>query len=204
MMENKKASADRILYEYGLWDMLNKIGKAHIIGSYRMDMIVSNDLDIDVLNRNMSCVRLYELSRFIIDAFSPVWYEAKQELSGEGKTVWFHGFETTIAGELWNVDIWFFDQETIDKAEAYCDDICMKIKTNPDKKESIIEIKKELISRGLYGGAKYAGMDVYEAVISNHVCTADAFISWAECKEEAPTRGEISNVLTLPCHKETR
>ena len=43
-----KANADRILYEFGLLDRLNKIGNAHIIGSYRMDMMAWNDLDIDI------------------------------------------------------------------------------------------------------------------------------------------------------------
>lgn len=175
-MEDKKVFADKLLYEYGLWDKLNNLGKAHIIGSYRMDMIVNNDLDIDVLNTEMSNKKLYELTKYIIDTFNPVWYEAKQEVNEAGKTVWFHGFETTILGELWNIDIWFFDEETIDKAKAYCDNICEKIKNNIDKKEAIISIKKELINRKLYGFDKYRSVDVYSAVIDENVSTAYEFL----------------------------
>ena len=51
---DKKRVADRILYEFGLFNELKKIGEPHIIGSYRMDMMVKNDLDIDVENDKMS------------------------------------------------------------------------------------------------------------------------------------------------------
>jgi hypothetical protein len=175
-MENKKAFANRLLYEYGLWDKLNNIGKAHIIGSYRMDMIVSNDLDIDVLNLEMSKEKLYELTKYIIETFNPVWYEAKQEVNDDGNTIWFHGFETTILGELWNVDIWFFDQDTIDKAEAFCDNIYEKIKENSAKKEAIIYLKNALIDRGLYNSEKYTSIDVYDAVLNKNIHTIDEFL----------------------------
>ena len=42
----------------------------------------------------MSLKKLYELTSFILSTFNPVWYEAKEVVNDEGKTVWFHGFET--------------------------------------------------------------------------------------------------------------
>lgn len=47
----RKSNANRILYGYGLLERLEKIGKPHIIGSYRMDMMAWNDLDIDIANK---------------------------------------------------------------------------------------------------------------------------------------------------------
>lgn len=35
----RKKNADKILYEYGLWNFLSKIGQPHIIRSYRMDLM---------------------------------------------------------------------------------------------------------------------------------------------------------------------
>lgn len=92
-------NADRILYEFGLLDKLKKIGNAYIIGSYRMDMMAWNDLDIDIENQDMSQKKLYELTAFIIERFHPLWYEGKEEINDKGKKVWFLGFETTITGE---------------------------------------------------------------------------------------------------------
>lgn len=176
----RKMVADRILYEFGLLEQLEKIGVPHIIGSYRMDMMAWNDLDIDIENDNMSMEKLYELSAYIIKTFHPLWYEAKEEISEEGKKVWFHGFETMITGELWNVDLWFFDKETIVNAEIYCDGIVNK--TDEAQKKVIVSIKEELIKRGLYSFEQYKSIDVYKAVIEENVKNVDEFLKQEEFK----------------------
>ena len=172
---DRKIQAGRILYEFGLLKKLEEIGTAHVIGSYRMDMMVWNDLDIDVENDAMSLDKLYDLSAFIINTFHPVWYEGKEELNADGKRVWFHGFETTITGELWNVDLWFFDKETIFGAEAYCDNIVRS--TSPAQKEAIMGIKRGLIQRGLYSFEQYTSMDVYKAVMEKDVGDIHEFLA---------------------------
>lgn len=174
----RKQQADRILYEFGLMKKLEEFGVPHIIGSYRMDMMAWNDLDIDIENDRVSVESLYELSQYIIKTFRPVWYEAKETLDENGKTVWFHGFETTITGELWNVDLWFLDKETIEAAERYCDNI--KKLASEEQKEAMIAIKKELISRNLYSFEKYKSTDVYEAVLEKNVKDAKEFLSLFE------------------------
>lgn len=172
--QEKKRVCDRILYEFGLFDELKKIGVPHIIGSYRMDMMVNNDLDIDVENDGTSLEKLHELTAFILEAFHPVWYEAKQEVDSEGNTVWFHGFEFYIEDELFNVDVWFFDRDTILKAEDFCDETASRA-TN-EQKEAIIGLKRELIRRGLYRFDKYTSMHVYEAVLEKHVTDIEDFL----------------------------
>lgn len=114
-MNNFKSNADKLLYDLDLLKELNKYGIPYIVGSYAMDLMAWNDLDIYVSNECMSTEKLYELTTFILNTFHPVWYEAKKDVD-YGKTVWFHGFETEILGELCNVDIWFFDNETITNA----------------------------------------------------------------------------------------
>lgn len=170
-----KSNANRILYEFGLYDRLEEIGSCHIIGSYRMNMMAWNDLDIDIENENMSLDKLHELTAFIINTFKPLWYEAKEEINANGKTVWFHGFETMITGELWNVDLWFFDKKTISEAEQYCDKISQIV--NHEQKERIANIKKELIARELYSFDKYKSLDVYNAVLKNNVSNIDEFFA---------------------------
>lgn len=171
---DRKTAADRLLYELGLFDKLAEIGKPHIIGSYRMDMMAWNDLDIDIENEAMSLEKIYELSTFIINTFHPVWYEAKEEVNADGKKVWFHGFETMITGELWNVDLWFFDKETIAEAENYCDNIADN--TSQAQKDTIVSIKSELIERGLYSFEQYKSVDVYKAVMESNVRNVDEFL----------------------------
>lgn len=171
---NRKSQADSILYEFGLLKKLEEIGVPHIIGSYRMDMMAWNDLDIDIENYEMTMDKLYELSSFILNTFHPTWYEAKEEINEEGKRVWFHGFETVITGELWNIDLWFFDRETIADAERYCDDIAQR--TSQIQKDRIVKIKEELIARDLYSFEKYKSLDVYKAVLENDVADVEEFL----------------------------
>lgn len=171
-----RAKADKILRDTGLLAELAKYGDVHPIGSYRMDIMAWNDIDIDVRNDMMSLEKLYALTRYVLDVFHPVWYEAKEEVTDEGKTVWFHGWEAVIDGELWNFDIWFFDEETITKAEAFCDGISAKLAAEPEKKAVIAQIKRELIGRGMYSFEQFCSMDVYRAVLELGMTSADEMI----------------------------
>ena len=173
--EERRITADRILYDRGLLNRLAQIGTPHVIGSCRMDMMSWNDLDIDVENDGMSREKLYDLTTSILKSYHPLWYEAKEEIDGEGKTVWFHGFEAMIDGELWNFDIWFFSKETIAEAEAFCDRTTQMIRSQPGSREAILTIKQELIGREMYG--LYTSMDVYRAVLDQGIRSTEEFLA---------------------------
>lgn len=175
--EERKAAADRVLRDKGLLERLAEIGAPHVIGSHRMDMMAWNDLDIDVENADMSKEKLYDLTAYILKTYSPPWYEAKEEVNDEGKTVWFHGFHAVIDGQLWNFDIWFFDPETIRKAEAYCDSMAEMSRSQPGSREAILTIKRELIERKLYGFEQYASMDVYRAVLHQGIRSTEELLA---------------------------
>jgi len=176
-MESLKQEANRLLEEFGLLEILREYGEPHVIGSVSMDLMAWPDLDIDVVNTGMCLKKLHQLTVTLLERFSPVWYEAKEEITDEGKTVWFHGLETEITGTRWNIDIWFFDEETIGKAEAYCTEIREKVRWNPALREAILTLKKELLDRGLYSFEKYRSVDVYKAVLELGTCDIEAFLS---------------------------
>lgn len=177
---NRLEQANHILYDLGLMNELNKYGKPHLIGSVKMDLTAWEDLDIDIENESMSLDKLYQLTKFILDNFNPTWYEAKEEINEQGNKVWFHGFEFYLNNELWNVDIWFLDKDTIEKAEKYCDDISKKMKDNEQLRTAIIEIKKELINRNLYSFDKYTSIDVYDAVLNKGIMNTDEFMNFLQ------------------------
>ena len=169
-----REKAEHILQASGLLEHLKAYGTPHIIGSLRMDMMAWNDIDIDIENDGMDLEKLYRLTGFVMDAFHPVWYEAREEADGEGKTVWFQGFEAMIDGEKWNFDLWFFDRETIEKAETFCDGIAAR--ATPAQRESITEMKRGLLARGLYSFEKFRSMDVYRAVLEENIQTIERFL----------------------------
>ena len=168
-----KENANIILYKFQLLDKLKELGKPHIVGSYKMDMMAWNDLDIDIENDNVTLEKLYDLTTYITKTFKPVWYEAK-EVNNNIKKVWFHGFETIINNELWNVDLWFLSKCEIEETEKYCDTVSNSITLA--RKNVIIKIKKELISKGLYSFEKFKSIDVYKAVLENDIKTTDEFL----------------------------
>ena len=170
----RKEKADGILESSRLLEHLEKYGRPHVIGSCRMDMMAWNDIDIDIENQGMSLEKLYQLTSYIIEIFHPFWYEAKEEVNDEGQTVWFQGFEAMIDGERWNFDLWFFDRETIEKAEAFCDGIAAR--ATAAQKEQIIGLKQELIARDLYAFDKFHSMDVYRAVLEEGVAAIEEFL----------------------------
>ena len=174
-MKTRKEKADYFLHDCGLLDELKKYGVPHMIGSYRMDMMAWNDVDIDVEHTDMSLDQLHRLTAFILERFRPTWYEAKQETDPSGKTVWFHGFETMMTGELWNFDIWFFDRETIETAERYCDTVSRN--ATEAQRKAIVEIKKALIDQGLYSFEQYRSVDVYQAVMEMGITGIEDFLS---------------------------
>lgn len=171
-----RAAAEYVLNQGGLLKELKKYGEPHVIGSYAMDLMVARDLDIDIENSNMSLKKLHELTAFILERFSPVWYEAKEEETEEGKTVWFHGFEAYIGGECWNFDLWFFDAVTIERAEAYCSAIAAQTRQDPEAREAILRIKAGLMERNLYSFERYRSVDVYESVLKKGVRDVESFL----------------------------
>lgn len=171
-----KNNADKLLYDLGLLDELKKYGTPYVIGSYAMDAMAYNDLDIDVTNENMNTKQLYQLTSAILNKYNPIWYEAKQETTAQGKTVWFHGFETVILGSLWNVDIWFFDNETIQEAVEFCKRIKTELDLHNNKKNAVIQIKKDLIEKKVYSFDQYTSMDVYKAVLEDGIMTTEDFL----------------------------
>ena len=170
----REEKARHILESSGLLGHLKHYGRPHVIGSCRMGVMAWNDIDIDIENHGMTLEKLYHLTRFIIDAFHPFWYEAKEEMDGAGKNVWFHGFEAMIDGERWNFDLWFFDRETIRQAEEYCDGIAARA-TAPQK-EAIVRLKKGLLEMGLYSFDKFRSVDVYRAVLEENAEDVQAFL----------------------------
>lgn len=182
---DRNAQANYILYDLGLLSELSNYGTPHIIGSFKMNLMAWNDLDIDVENDSMSLDELHRLTKFILDKFNPTWYEAKEQINDSGGKVWFHGYEFYLNGELWNIDIWFLDPVTIKNAESYCDDIYRRTHENNFLRDAIIRLKQDLINKNLYSFEKYTSIDVYDAVLNKGITNTDDFL-----KNKAFNNGE--------------
>lgn len=168
-----KKRSDKLLYELGLWDVLSSHGKPHIVGSYLTDLMSWNDLDIymeeDSVENYFSAVADL-VKRFCPDKF-------------DGFTRWGKnlGFETYVDGERFNVDIWWKPESDIAAAINFAKDVNETIKLHPEYRESIINIKKELIAKKLYGFDKgpihYHSDEIYRAVFEEGISSPEEFLN---------------------------
>ena len=180
MINSIKEEANKLLNDYGLLNMLEAYGEVHMIGSYRMDAMAWNDLDIYVENDRVQLKDIYVLMQKIFSKLQPKWFEGKEVIK-DGYNHYFIGFETDIIGELWNFDIWFFNKSLIKNTEDYCDNIAKKLHDNPILYDADINIKQALIKAGCYG-TQFTSVDVYKAVIEDNVINVDDFYNWKNNK----------------------
>lgn len=167
-----KQTSDKLLYELGLWDVLASHGQPHIVGSYLTNLMSWNDLDIymeeDTEENYFSAVSA------LVEKFHPDKFD--------GFTRWGKnfGFDTYVDGQRFNVDIWWKSDKDMEAALSFAEEVRGKIRLHPEYRESIIAIKKDLISRKLYGFDKgkvhYHSEDIYQAVFDEGITTPEEFL----------------------------
>jgi len=175
---NIKQEADRLLYEYDLYKIIENYGIVYIVGSYKMDMMVWNDLDITVENNNHSFDKHYCLTNEINAKVKPYHFEG---MYSKIDNSYFYGCETNILGERWNIDIWFRDKIKIMEEKNYSDHIIKQVSDNPEYKNIIKQIKEELIKINIYGIDKsikkhYHSNEIYNAVLNDNIQNFNEFM----------------------------
>lgn len=167
-----KHTADKLLYEQGLWEILEKHGKPHIVGSYLTELMSWNDLDIYM--EDDSEENYFAAAAALISKFKPAKFDG---FTSWGKNL---GFETYVEGERFNVDIWWKPEEDIAAALRFAEDVKEKINLRPEYRESILAIKRELIASKLYGFDKgkkhYHSDEIYRAVFDEGIRTPEEFL----------------------------
>jgi hypothetical protein len=170
-----KSNADILLHQTGLLTCLQKYGGVHITGSYYMDTMCWNDLDI-YLEADPSAFDIYPMIAEVNALLRPFRFDG---FADGGRL--FYGLETFAAGERWNIDIWIKDAAGIRRSLEYCDGILHQLRENPEKRAAILSIKAELISMGMYGFDKnkdhhYHSNEIYDAVLNENILTAEELL----------------------------
>lgn len=171
-----REQADLLLKRSALLQAL-EIHGAQIVGSYAMDAMSWNDLDIYVETDQMSVSAWSELSARVIRAVQPVRIDGFQDASA-GK--FFLGVETMITGERWNIDIWGKSKAEIADAVRRNRDMKARFDAEPDAREAMLRIKRALIEKKMYGFDKgrehFHSPKIYDAVLEKGVRTIEEFL----------------------------
>ncbi len=175
-----KAEADQFLDDLGLGKLIKEYGDYKIDGSYAYDIMVWRDLDIVVDSSKMSLAKIHELISRINAKFNPFWFMGKEDITEEGTTCFFIGFETKIlSGITWNFDIWFRDAAGVNKVLNYHNWLIGNLESYPVIKERVLQIKTDVFRTKEYG-SKFFSIDVYKAVIEDGVKSTEQYYKWIE------------------------
>jgi len=173
-----RENAERILKEYGLLEKFGRYGIVHIVGSYKMNLMTWNDLDINIENEKYTPNMVFSLSNDLNEILKPYRFEG---FCIEKERSYFYGCETYIIGEPWNIDIWFKNRPKIIETEKNNEKVMEYITANPSLKNVIIEIKLKLIELRLYGIQKFSNKhyhsnEIYNAVLNEGIKNFNDFI----------------------------
>lgn len=170
--------ANCLIHDYGLLELLGKYGEVSIVGNYGMNIMTWNDLDFYIDKSSLNTANYYGLASEILEKFVPGHFDGAFHMEKESA---FLGFETSISGDRWNVDIWWKSQAEIGDSIAYANDIARLMHENPTLKNAVITIKQDLISRRLYGFDKgkkhYHSKEIYDAVFHEGILTTEQFLT---------------------------
>lgn len=172
---NIREQAGRLLKQTGLQEALEQYGTVWITGSYRMDLMVWNDLDIYLCPNGR--FDMYEMVAALNQILRPVYFDG---IIRPQDNRLFYGAEMVFMGERWNVDVWVKDEAQIRESLAFCEEIVRQTEKDPQIKRAIIEIKQALIRSRLYGFDKKAGhyhsWEIYSAVLDEGNRSAEEFL----------------------------
>ena len=172
-MSNRN-EADRLLHETGLTDVLSRHGTPAFTGSYFMNTMAWNDLDLYLQpGENFDP---YAMISDLNAALRPFRFDGFVD----DRSI-FYGCETNITGVRWNIDIWIRSAERIAESHAFCCDILQKMNAHPGAREAILSITTDLIAKGMYGFDKhparhYHSQEIYDAVLNEGILSTAEFM----------------------------
>lgn len=166
-----RESADALLRKTGLMDVLNGYGEAAIVGSYAMDAMAWNDLDVYIALDG----DFHEMAGAAMRAVQPVRFDGFCDAGRQ-----FLGMETVITGERWNIDVWIRTVAEMEDALAKNRAMKRRFDAQPEARQAMLDIKRALIARGMYGFDKgkrhYHSPEIYDAVLEKGVRTVDELL----------------------------
>lgn len=178
-----KTEATEILKQGRIFEILQKFGEVVTKGSYAADLMLSRDIDINVIGPDAGREQAIEaLNDFIKDDYFGSyhlydWFKERKDVFPEG---YYIGLQKVIHDEKWKVDIWFLKKED---TRSFA--IMEKLKSiTPQTKELILELKNYRTEKGL----KLNSYRIYEAVLEHGITNSAQLEKYAEEFNEQLTR----------------
>ncbi len=178
------ATASELLSEKSVIELLSKYGELRFVGSYAAKLMVKPDVDMEIVNPDISSDDVIELTRTFFamkDNYSVEIADGTEYIRRPGHPRgYFLGVNTMYQNVRWHMDIWITREPIDTSGSAY---VSLRkqdwyLDTDPELLDIILLIKHQLNEAGVY--VKYASANVYESVLEGGVRSIADFYKWAE------------------------
>lgn len=172
-----KNEADELLNKYQVVEILSKYGQVNFTGSYKLDLMYKKDVDISLINNNLSVENFTQLGKELIDKLNTpsVYYRNTRitpvENRPENSLYW--GIKT----DDWFIDLWGMSVEIYERAEKYIEEI--KSQLTKENRLIILRLKNEFIKKKSYG-ISFNSRELYDAVLNHKVKDSEHFNLYLE------------------------
>ncbi len=172
--------ANKILYDYGLLQILDGYGKPFVTGSYVLELMTWRDLDIYLETDEMTESSFFRLGADIALRLKPSRMHYRNEFIAETPGLplglyWGIYVSGLNFPEEWKIDLWAIDSGQRNILQKDLDEL--RIKIGEDRKPAILAIKNHFCRHPEYR-RKFTSMDIYHAVIEENIKSVEDFAGW--------------------------
>jgi hypothetical protein len=179
-------NATRVIEELGLIDLCSEYGELLFTGSYSIDLMTWNDIDMQLVPH--PGVDPKEALSKIFDALF------KHDAFLKSKMIHFHrGFKPVMPrglylglefliedmGGLWKLDLWILERKDFDQNRDFMQEVS-KLLTNPITRHTVLELKKEMM-KGESRIPSLGSYTLYQGLLKGNR-TKDQLIAYLEQK----------------------
>jgi hypothetical protein len=184
------AEGEEVLAQLNLMQVLSKIGRPEIVGSFALGLMVWRDIDVEVYCDEVSAARVFDAIRPIIDV-PGVYRLTFHDFSGPRADPsvpdgYYWGVRYHRPGEEeWKLDIWLISAGTMHRMGREL------VRTLPaqltsETRMAILQLKTTWYALPTYR-REVLSVDVYDAVLNHGVRTPDEFDTYLRLRGK-PTR----------------
>jgi len=185
--DNLHREADRIIYDSGIDKILNTYGNVFYTGSYFLNVMVWQDLDITIVMKPdpYSIEAFFEIGRKIarIDFVTSLrfdnFYKRKVQNLPEG-LYWGIRFDSGNQNKPWKIDLWAKDKQSFAQDRTNMESILQKM--DQETRKLIIETKHSLLTpegRTL----ELSGYQIYKAILFEGLRCRDDVVSYLKAHD---------------------
>lgn len=170
---NIKKEAENLLYKRGLVPLVKEYGEVILTGSYTIDLMLKKDLDISVVNPELTLKEFFDLGYKLTEKFNPssVFFRdtSIKQLFGRPDNSLYWG----LVFEDWKIDLWVVPEFVAANSKEYVQKIVDHL--TPEKREIILSIKEKYINDPNYR-QYFSSKEIYNAVLFHNVLDIKSFV----------------------------